>query len=181
MEENMTDVVALTNYALAAAEHEHTCDSNAVYGNVLADSTRGMSYNWDKHMIPSEAVNYIKSCETVAEGVARVAEHGIAELYERNPEMSGLFPNQVVGVYKTIAARFGVGAAGEIFAEEWLEARGETVMPSEEGDENRGIDVRTNEGTYQVKTADEKRSDWSAKEAEHLIWVKPGEGAALLE
>lgn len=177
----MIDVVELTNAALSKASRDAPCERNAAYGNVLADVTEGMSYNWDKHMIPTNAVQYIKACDTVAEGVARVAEHGISEMYERNPEMAGLFPNQVVGVYKTIAGRFGVGAAGEVFAEGWLEGQGETVLPSKEGDEDAGIDIRTNRATYQVKTADSKRSDWSSKEADHLLWVKPGEGIEMLK
>lgn len=177
----MPDVVELTNDALDAAERNAECERDAVYGNVLADETHGMSFNWDKHLIPANAVHVIKQAPTIEEGVARVAETGIENLFERSPELAGLFPNQVVGVYKTIAGRFGIGAAGERFAESFLEARGEEIRAPRDGDEKAGIDIRTNEATYQVKTADEKRYDWSAKEADHLIWVKPGEGATVLE
>lgn len=175
------DVNDVTNDALNIAEREACAEEDVAYGNPLADPTHGMSQNWDKHLVPENAVSEIKAAETVAEGVARVAEYGVQEMYDRNPEMAGLAPFQIVGVYKTVAARFGLGAAGERYFEGVLEARGETVKEAHDGDENAGIDIRTDEATYQIKTADSKRYNWDAKEADHLIWVKPGDGWTRLE
>jgi hypothetical protein len=175
------DVNDVTNDALNIAEREARADEDVAYGNPLADPTHGMSQNWDKHLIRENAVAAIKSMDSVAEGVAKVSEGAIQEMYDRNPEMAGLAPFQIVGVYKTVAARFGLGAAGERYFEGVLEARGETVKEAHDGDENAGIDIRTGEATYQVKTADSKRYDWNAKEADHLIWVKPGDGWTKLE
>lgn len=175
------DAVDVTNDALKIAGREAEAERGVAYGNALADPTLGMSQNWDKHMIPANAVAVIKDSPTVAEGVARVAEAGVQDMYDRNPGMASLAPFQVVGVYKTIAARFGLGAAGERFFEGVLKARGETVKEQREGDEDAGIDIRTDEATYQVKTADEKRYDWDKKDADHLIWVKPGGGWERLD
>lgn len=178
---DMPTPTELTNRSLNTARRDVEADPGRAYGNPLADPELGMSQNWHKHMVPENAVAFIKNAATIEEGIARVAETGIQDMYDRNPGMETLSAEAVIGAYKTIAARFGMGAAGEAWFETVLEGRGETVLPQEPGDEDAGIDVRTDEATYQIKTADKKRYDWSAKEADHLIWVKPGEGWTELE
>jgi hypothetical protein len=161
----------LTEAALAARPNADY-DASEPYGNPLADATLGQSYNWTRHLVPENAVDEIRSYDTIAEGVARVAESAIEALYDYSPETEPLSVHSVIGAYKAVAARFGVGALGERhFAHDC-----EKVVAPRPGDENAGVDVRTADGvTFQVKTGDDKRSDWDKKDADHLVWVKPGD------
>ena len=149
-------------------------DENAAYGNVLSDETHGKTQNWDSAssgFVPANTVDFIKSFDTIAEGIAATAVAAIQEF----ESYSGVevFAHQVIGVVKKIAGRFGRGADGEARVESFLKARGEEIAAPKATDENKGIDIRTTDGDlYQVKRADSYRSDWGNNSVK-VLWIKP--------
>lgn len=160
----------LTEAALAIGRPGLDYNPERPYGNILADATHGQSQNWTRHLVPMNTVDAIRDFDDLAEGVARIAEHALEALNDYAGGIPMPAPCQIVGVYKAIAGRFGVGAAGERYFAETRD-----TLPRQDGDEDAGIDVRTEEATYQVKTGDSTRSDKSKKDADHLVWVIVGE------
>jgi len=144
------------------------------FGNVLTDAELGKKRNWDSNnggFIPTNCVEFIKDQPTFAVGVAKAAE--IAILAYKRYAGCGVTARQIVGVIKAIAGSFGVGAIAESRVESFLRARGEEVHPVQEGDENSGVDIRTDVRKYQVKLSADYRSDWANKSADMVVWVKP--------
>jgi hypothetical protein len=166
----------LTRAALDNLEGYDRSDYNQdrAYGNILSDETHGKTQNWDSAssgFVPANTVDFIKSFDTIAEGIAATAVAAIQEF----ESYSGVevFAHQVIGVVKKIAGRFGRGADGEVRVESFLKARGEEIASPQPADENKGIDIRTTDGDlYQVKRADSYRSDWGNNSVK-VLWIKP--------
>jgi len=178
--DNEIDKQDLIRRAIAESGHLEASmyESDRAYPNPLDDCLHGKSQNAymaNSGLVPPNTVQFLKSFETVASGVAVVTENSLANLYEYNGYEA--CTADIIGVIRDLSCRFGVGAEAEIFAEAVLESLGESVQPSQEGDENNRVDIRTDRATYQVKLAEEYRTDWPYPD--ELIWVIPGGRAYL--
>jgi hypothetical protein len=83
--------------------------------------------------------------------------------------------SQILQFARRVAARYVQGAIGEVFVAENVVS--EPLAEEQDGDESRGIDLRTTHGvTYQVKTVTHfGTSDSSESEADRVFEVKTDE------
>jgi hypothetical protein len=167
-----SEVVSVSNY-----------NPETAYPRPLTDPLHGKpqnAYASNSGLVPPETVKFLTECDTVAQGVAIVAIDAL-QIHAENTGYS-VSKDDVYGSIVEIACRFGMGALGENFAQKVLEAMGESIKPSEPGDEADKIDLRvarpgSEDWLIQVKLADDSRTDWAYPDA--LIWVKPGGSAYL--
>jgi len=162
--------------ALSVMSMRDEYNPNKMYANPAKSYKFGMSYNWHNNLVPDNVVDFITSHETVAAGVARAAHETLLNTLNHRYFESVEYDEQderdwLIGIVQELAGRDGLGAFGEIWARENVDLEGVAMTPQAD-DENKGIDIRTTESTYQVKTGDSFKSHWEKKEAEHLIWVK---------
>lgn len=154
------------------------------YHNPLKNAKDGKHYNWDSAssgFVPADTVNFIRSFDAIAEGVAHVAKVA-QEAFDGFTDGNPVNTAEMVGIVEEISIRFGRGAAAERYAKETLESRGSDVAKPVEGDENKKIDIRTTETLHQVKLSEDYRSDWGIprnnvesdkNRNKNILWVKP--------
>jgi len=167
-----SDAVSLSKY-----------NPQKAYPRPITDPHHGRSQNGyasNSGLVPPETVNFLGTCDTVAQGVAIVAEDALRRFAESDGYK--VSNDDIYGTIVEIACRFGMGALGEDFAKKVLEAMGHSLKRSEPGDEKDKIDLRVarpgeSDWLIQVKLADDYRTDWAYPDA--LIWVKPGGSAYL--
>jgi hypothetical protein len=159
-------------------------DEGARYHNPLKNAKDGKHYNWDSAssgFVPKDTVNYILTFDSIAEGIANVAEFAQEE-FDAWTDGNPVSIREIVGIVEELCIRFGRGAAAERHAKEILESNGSDVKKPVEGDENKKIDIRTDEAIHQVKLNDKYRSDWKEprnnlesdeNRNKNILWVKP--------
>lgn len=176
MTEATYDASEATKDALQAAGLLDEYDESGIYHNPAKNAKFGMSFNWHNNLVPDNVVDMIASHETVAAGLARAAhetlENTLAHRYFDGVSYDDSQKKSwFIGIVQELARRDGFGAFGEIWARRNVDLTGEPLAPHA-ADEKVGIDIRTTEATYQVKTGADFKSNWDKKKADHLIWVK---------
>lgn len=170
----------LTDDALDVGRPGLAYNPDRPYATPLSDPVYSHDHNWSNNWVPSNCIKYIRTAPTVAEGVADVAEMVVA----RFEEVSGFeMPAEgIVGVYRIVAGRWGIGAVGENFHETNLKADGAEMVEIEGVDDVKyKVDVESDRGKDQVKLADEKRSWKCAGKSTRVVWVKPTENGLTTE
>jgi hypothetical protein len=165
-----------TRAALESVGMLEEYDANKMYANPAKNSKFGMSFNWHNNLVPDNVVDFIAAHETVAAGIARAAHETLENTVNHRYFEDVCYTdeqkrNWFVGIIQELADRDGFGAFGEKWARANVNFSGRTLA-ARPADEDKGIDIRTTEATYQVKTGDSFKSNWERKEADHLIWVK---------
>lgn len=166
-----------------SSRHVFDADEYAevLVGNPCTDAA-GQSYNWEKNLAPDNSVQIIRNAETLADGVAEVAETVGLNLIDYSGKK--LDKRGWYGIYQAVANRFGVGAYGERVAVETLNLDDTGALP---GDEENGVDVREGPSPadcWQIKTAETPRSpcDWPRQTSyyENLAWVRTSDAAVFV-
>ena len=151
------------------------------YHNPLKNAKDGKHYNWDSAtsgFVPKNTVDFIRSFDSIAVGIANVAKIA-QESFDSFTDGQPVNTAEMVGIIEEISIRFGRGACAERFAKNQIDS---TVIDPKDGDENKRIDIRTNDSLFQVKLAESPRSDWkkpqnnveSDKNREkEILWVEP--------
>lgn len=168
------DAEGVTREALAEAGLEGYYNPRKLYANPAKNAKFGQPFNWHNNIVPANVINKIANERDVAKGIAKTAQttldntlnHRYFNTVDYNEADEA---DWFIGLVQEMTRRDGFGAFGEIWASE--NAVDGDVQEPQDGDEEKGIDVRTDESTYQIKVG-ENEKDWDAKEAEHLIWVK---------
>lgn len=155
-------------------------DKNFAYKSPLVNPFHSDDYNWQNNWIPSNCVNYIKDAETVAKGIAEVAENVIATFEQKSGKT--MSPEGRISTYQIVTSRWGIGAKAEVYVEEVLESKGFTIENPKDDDEGQKIDTRTKEMLIQTKQSnDYNDSKWNmpkpnTKSDENkektIMWVK---------
>jgi hypothetical protein len=165
-----------TREALRIANMLDEYHENKLYSNPAKNSKFSMHYNWHNNLVPENVVDLIASHETVAAGVLRAAYETLENTLEHRYFSDVVYDDDdvddwLIGIVQELSRRDGLGAFSEIWARLNADIEGEVVAPYP-SDEDKGIDIRTTETTYQVKSGESYKSNWEKKEADHLIWVK---------
>lgn len=116
----------------------------------------------------SGAVEFLRGSDDFIVALAQITIDALEKFTdETGVELTG---RDVKGAALGVVKQFGVGAKAEVA---FAASLSENVVPPTPADEKAGIDIRTESGeTFQIKASTKKRSRWSAKEADHLIWAK---------
>jgi len=162
--------------ALACVDMLDDFSETQLYGNPAKHAVFGQHYTWFNNLTPDNVVDMIAAHETLGAGLARAAhetlENTVSHRYFEEVEYTNTDKqNWFIGITQELALRAGLGAFGEMWARENVELEGELLAPRP-ADEKVGIDIRTTEASYQVKTGEEKKSRWDRKQADYLIWVQ---------
>lgn len=164
----------LTRDALDVARPEMSYEPGRPYATPLSDPVYSHDHNWSNNWVPSNCIKYIREAPTEAHGVADVAEMVITRFEEVSG--FGMPPEGIVGVYRIVSGRWGIGAVGENFHEATLKADGAEIEEIDGVDDVKyKVDVESDRGKDQVKLADEKRSWKCAGKSNRVVWVKPTE------
>lgn len=157
------------------------------YHNPLKHATDGKHNNWasaTSGYLPADTVNAILAAPSVPHGIAEVSLRA-RDLFNEHTDGPQCSDDELTGIVVEIAERFGRGASAERFAARRLDETGATINEPLPGDEDKKIDIRTNDTLHQVKLNDEPRSDWVPDELpqantdddkerdRNLLWVKP--------
>jgi len=182
----MRSVKDLTEASIEASNISYTPGDDETLINPMAGvKPRNWSNARSGYVAPG-AVEHIKTAPSLPEAVAQVAEDALLT-FEREESLN-VPPALAAGAIHGVVKQFGVGAMTEnAFAAdapgvEILESDDDAPVPeSGKSWEDAGWDVVMNDGgdvtTYQIKASSKKRSRWSKKEADNLIFavVKNGE------
>jgi hypothetical protein len=166
------------------ADNMHTSDMyhpDGHFDNPLKNSSDGMSNTWTMNLLPNGTTHMIASADSMAKGVAKVAD--IAFENWRNHRFSDgvvFRPGQLtclkIGLISELVDRFGLGAYGEIDA-----ARRLNADFGDDNEEKKGIDLKTENTTYQVKTGEKFKSSWDKKQADVLLWMETNGDGEIVE
>jgi len=155
-------------------------DDNTLYPNPAKNAFYGMSFNWHNNLVPPNVVNFIAAHDTLGEGVAEASlitlENTLNHRYFTVDYTVADEKNWFIGIAQELAKRDGLGAFGEMWAERNILSG---VEAPREGDEARGIDLRSDGETFQVKTGEDFKSNWEKCEADHLIWIQTEDGSVV--
>jgi hypothetical protein len=176
MVQDQYDARQATREALECVGMLEEYSETQLYSNPAKNAVFGMHFNWHDHLAPGNVVDMIAAHETLGAGLARAAHETLENTVSHRFFDPVVYTDQekqgwYVGIVQELAARDGLGAFGEMWARENVELEGELLAPRP-ADEQAGIDIRTTEASYQVKTGEEKKSRWDRKEADYLIWVQ---------
>lgn len=173
------DPVEVTKKAVEKAGLSPIYNENDIYHNPAKNAKFGMDYNWHNNLVPDNVVDMIAAHETVESGIARAAHETLENTVNHRYFDDVTYTNNqkkhwFIGIIQELTRRDGFGAFGEIYARNNIDFDGMEVAPSK-SDEKKGIDIRTTQTTYQVKTGESFNSSWDKKQADHLVWVETDE------
>lgn len=157
-------------------------NENKAYQNIAKNSKFAMDFNWHNNLVPDACVHMIATNEYGLEmGISQVARktlentlnHRYADSLEYDKEQK---QDWFIGLIQELSRRDGLGAFGEIEAKKRLNAEF-----GDEDDEKKGIDLKTENTTYQVKTGENFNSSWSKKQADVLLWMETNGDGKIVE
>jgi hypothetical protein len=173
---NEFDAEKVATKAIRKAGLEDHYDENKLYSNPAKNAKFGQHATWHMNLLPNNVVDLICAHETLESGIARAAEmtldNTVNHRYFDDVRYTIDEKNDWrIGLIQEITARDAKGAFGEMWAKDHIDFEGEAVgtVPA---DEDKGIDHRTTEATYQIKVGENFKTGWEKKEADYLIWVE---------
>lgn len=152
-------------------QNERYTPENERYHNPLKHAKDGKHYNWyssSSGFVKENTINFLRSFDDIAEGLAKVAIDSAEQFnsYTNGPEAG---KDEIIGIIEELAVRAGKGAIAERIVQEYTKEQGSNVFKQQPKDENKGIDIRTNNQLIQVKLGDEPRSDWNTPNANENV------------